>query len=55
MNLGQPISIKKTGISLLEEEELMFELGACELDMKKKNCCKKYKRKGKHCSGCPKK
>ncbi|UKN02167.1 hypothetical protein K6119_01375 [Paracrocinitomix mangrovi] len=21
---------------------------------KKKKCCKKYKRKGKHCGGCPK-
>ncbi|MBD3635877.1 MAG: hypothetical protein HUJ25_00935 [Crocinitomicaceae bacterium] len=21
---------------------------------KKKKCCKKYKKKGKHCGGCPK-
>jgi hypothetical protein len=25
------------------------------MDGKKKNCCKKYKKKGKHCGGCPKK
>jgi hypothetical protein len=22
---------------------------------KKKKCCKKYKKKGRHCGGCPKK
>lgn len=26
----------------------------CSFD-KKKKCCKKYKRKGKFCGGCPKK
>jgi hypothetical protein len=29
---------------------------ACEYACdKKKNCCKKYKKKGKFCGGCPKK
>tara|TARA_B110000046_G_C12738553_1_gene291548 strand:+ start:335 stop:466 length:132 start_codon:yes stop_codon:yes gene_type:complete len=29
-----------------------FQLGACD---GKKKCCKKYKKKGRHCGGCPKK
>jgi hypothetical protein len=32
--------------------------GLVDLDLscdKKKKCCKKYKKKGKFCSGCPKK
>jgi hypothetical protein len=27
----------------------------CECGKKKDKCCKKYKRSGKHCGGCPKK
>ncbi len=54
MNLGSPILIEKTSISLLEEELFTEELLGCGIDFKKKNCCKKYKRKGKHCSNCPK-
>lgn len=29
-----------------------FDMLGCD---KKKNCCKKYKKKGRHCGGCPKK
>ena len=29
-----------------------FEVICCD---KKKKCCKKYKTKGRHCGGCPKK
>ncbi len=33
--------------------ECFISCGSCSLD-KKKECCKKYKKKGKHCKQCPK-
>ena len=30
----------------------LFDKEGC--DMNRKKCCKKYKKKGKHCKSCPK-
>ncbi len=45
------IEISKIGSRLLGDDSA-FELmeGCSEL---KKKCCKKYKKKGKHCKKCP--
>jgi len=33
----------------------MAEVDLLDACGKKKKCCKKYKKKGRHCGGCPKK
>ncbi|WPO37090.1 hypothetical protein R9C00_06490 [Flammeovirgaceae bacterium SG7u.111] len=53
MTFDRPILIKGNGISLLSDTEFIPEELSCDVTFKKKKCCKKYKRKGKNCSSCP--
>jgi hypothetical protein len=38
-----------------DEVPFLPQYGAVNWVCKKKKCCRKYKSKGKHCGGCPKK
>jgi hypothetical protein len=39
----------------LEKFNFSLTCVGCHQSKEKKKCCKKYKKKGKHCGGCPKK
>ncbi len=54
MNFQDPLFVSTTSSKLLEMLALPSEEFTEEVTCKKKNCCKKYKRKGKHCKKCPK-
>lgn len=54
MQQQDPIFLSSTSkqlLGMLSVETEDFDTG---ITCKKKNCCKKYKRKGKHCKKCPK-
>lgn len=51
----QDIENTVTSNSKLENPPFLPQYGALTYSCKKKKCCRKYKRKGKHCGGCPKK
>lgn len=54
MNQQDPLFLSTTSTRLLDMLSLSEDLLGEEVTCKKKNCCKKYKRKGKHCKKCPK-
>ncbi|MBD0401183.1 hypothetical protein [Flammeovirga sp. EKP202] len=49
-----PIFLSTTSKQLLDMLSVEGDELSSEITCKKKNCCKKYKRKGKHCKKCPK-
>ncbi|MBB6461666.1 hypothetical protein [Flammeovirga kamogawensis] len=54
MNLQDPIFRSATSNRLLEMLNMNDSSFSDDTPCKKKDCCKKYKRKGKHCKKCPK-
>ena len=38
----------------IQFDPAIFQVDLLDACSKKKKCCKKYKKKGKHCGGCPK-
>lgn len=54
MNQQDPIFLSTSSKQLLEMLSMDTEEFHSGITCKKKNCCKKYKRKGKHCKKCPK-
>jgi hypothetical protein len=44
-----------TAYNPMDKFKPAFSCNACVCDGKKKKCCKKYKKNGKHCGSCPKK